>query len=589
MLKAMSRYLERANGRAEAEAWLSSFRMEWNDLEDESRTVPLIRLAQGVKQFVAVAGREAISAAALYLLSPDVLGAWARVLRGSTGPGDALDKLDGNDSELPRTVRWETLRQSRGRWEGRAQISHDPSLEQDGLLRAVRMAEISVLPMLFGLERGVVSSIEKVSDGSYVQEFDVHWKLPSASRVVTTGVLAGGLIGAIPFASAPGALGAAWLAVGAGAGAMVGILTGRDRARRVESASQRTRVQVLERTLLLRDARQSLQSGTLEGTVVAGQFRVVRRMGSGGSGVIYEAVRMSDGLPVAIKLLRAVAAQEAVASDRLRREAEALGLAWHPNVVDVLEHGHLPDGTSYLVMELLRGETLAARLERNRRLLPVELLPIALQVCDALVAVHAAGVVHRDLKPSNIFLSGGGPETDEGEAEEAAEVKVKLIDFGIARVEWEETRITNMGAPIGTPGYMSPEQEAGGVIDARSDVFALGAVLYECLVGETPPPNKAVSWGPPSAPPTGSNPPPQMNSGVRPAVRTVPVAWRAFLSRAMALDPADRFADARTMAQALKDLSLGSLSSLPAAAQAEADDAFNESASSTRGTELGKG
>jgi hypothetical protein len=80
-----------------------------------------------------------------------------------------------------------------------------------------------------------------------------------------------------------------------------------------------------------------------------------------------------------------------------------------------------------------------------------------------------------------------------------------------------------------------------------------------------------------------------MNSGVRPAVRTVPVAWRAFLSRAMALDPADRFADARTMAQALKDLSLGSLSSLPAAAQAEADDAFNESASSTRGTELGKG
>jgi eukaryotic-like serine/threonine-protein kinase len=127
------------------------------------------------------------------------------------------------------------------------------------------------------------------------------------------------------------------------------------------------------------------------------------------------------------------------------------------------------------------------------------------------------------------------------------------------------------------------------VIDARSDVFALGAVLYECLVGETPPPSKAVSWGPPSAPPTGSNPPPQMNSGVRPAVRTVPVAWRAFLSRAMALDPADRFADARTMAQALKDLSLTSLSSLPAAKQPEAADLFNESASSTGGTDQRKG
>src|SRR4029079_10934499 len=125
---------------------------------------------------------------------------------------------------------------------------------------------------------------------------------------------------------------------------------------------------------------------------------------------------------------------------------------------------------------LLRGESLAVRL-RKGPLTPEQLMPIAVQVCDAIGAVHAAGIVHRDLKPANIFIT----PIDGGE-------RVKLLDFGIARVEWEETRLTNMGAPLGTPGYMSPEQEAGGTIDARSDVFALGAVLYECLVGEPPPP-----------------------------------------------------------------------------------------------------
>src|SRR5690606_31770268 len=126
----------------------------------------------------------------------------------------------------------------------------------------------------------------------------------------------------------------------------------------------------------------------------------------------------------------------------------ALGLSWHPNVVEVIDHGHLPDGTSYLVMELLRGEPLASRLKARGRLAPEELLPIAIHIAEALVAIHAAGVVHRDLKPANIYLV----VDDEGE-------RAKILDFGIARVEWEEMRITNMGARLGTPGYMSPEQE----------------------------------------------------------------------------------------------------------------------------------
>jgi serine/threonine-protein kinase len=268
-------------------------------------------------------------------------------------------------------------------------------------------------------------------------------------------------------------------------------------------------------------------------------------MGAGASGVIYEAMRISDGVPVAIKLLRAAAAHDAVASDRLRREAEALGLAWHPNVVEVLDHGHLADGTAYLVIELLTGESLATRLRQRVRMTPAELLPVALQVTDALTAVHAAGVVHRDIKPSNIFLTPNASDP-------MAPDRVKLLDFGIARVEWEETRITNMGVPIGTAGYMSPEQESGGPVDARSDVFSLGAVLYECLVGEPPPAAPSPLWNLPSIAPGASG-----ESGVQ-AVRILP-GWRQLIERALAPQPDDRIPDARSFAiglRALKDESM---------------------------------
>jgi len=557
MLKAMLRHLEATRGRSAAEAWLASTRSERRDLEDESRLVPLARLLGALRAFVDVAGSTAIDQAAVHLLAPDNLGAWTRVLRGSTSPSEAFDRLDAGDSEVSHTIRWETLVRSPSTWRGRVHLTHDASLEADGLLRAARMAELSMVPALFGLERAAVSSIESVSERAHAQEFDVRWTVPDASRPVVTGLLVGVGLGAIPLYAMQSAIGAACLVASGCAGALAGLATARDRSRRIETVAQRTRVYALERSLLLRDERQAMQSGTLEGSVVAGQYRIVRRMGSGGSGVIYEAERSSDGLPVAVKLLRAVAAHEAVASDRLRREAEALGLAWHPNVVDVIEHGHLPDGTSYLVMELLRGETLAARLEGQGRLAVEEVHPIATQMCDALIAVHAAGVVHRDLKPSNIFLSElPPPVASGGGAMSGAVPRVKLIDFGIARVEWEETRITNMGAPVGTPGYMSPEQEAGGDIDGRSDIFSFGAVLYECLLGQPPPASKGSAWGPPSSRASFDDyaPASASGSGVHAATRTLPPPWQAFLARAMAVAPTDRFPDARTMAHALREL-----------------------------------
>jgi serine/threonine-protein kinase len=166
-----------------------------------------------------------------------------------------------------------------------------------------------------------------------------------------------------------------------------------------------------------------------------------------------------------------------------------------------------------------------------------------MQVCDALAAVHAAGIVHRDLKPSNIFLA---VDRDAPAGSERA----KLLDFGIARVEWEETRITNTGGPLGTPGYMSPEQEGGsGEVDARSDLFALGAVLYECLVGDPPPPQS-----PSGLVRTGDNPAVRFDSGALKASPLVAPAWYAVIEKAMAPSPADRYPDARSFAQALRGL-----------------------------------
>jgi hypothetical protein len=545
LLKALLRALSKDQGVGVADAWLRNIRMVRDDMEDETRQVPLPTLHRALVVFAELSSREAIPRVSAHLVASDTLGFWVRVLRGTTKPSEAFGRLDSTDSQHGRTTRWETERTRRDGWSGRVIIAHDPSLEEDGLLSLARLAELAAVPMLFGYGGVTARAIPgRTGQGSgLAQEYDVTWSVPDLRSSGAIGAVAGLVVGALPLAVRVGPidLDVAVAAVAVAVGALGGVVRAREQLRHSESQAQQLRVRALERSLSLRESYEREAGGQLEGTVVAGQYRVLRRMGSGATGVIYEAVRNSDGLPVAIKLLRAAAAHEAVASDRLRREAEALGLAWHPNVVEVIDHGRLADGTAYLVMELLMGESLAARLQSRGQLTATEIWPIALQVCEALAAVHAAGVVHRDLKPSNIYL------TVDRDAPTGPE-RVKLIDFGIARVEWEETRITNTGGPLGTPGYMSPEQEAGDAnVDARSDLFALGAVLYECLVGEPPPPltpsgtllMRAVSAT-------------RQDSGTHEAAANVPAQWRAIIDKALAVRPEDRFHDARSFAQALR-------------------------------------
>ena len=210
-----------------------------------------------------------------------------------------------------------------------------------------------------------------------------------------------------------------------------------------------------------------------------GPYRVVRQLGEGGMGSVYEAVNDSVERRVAIKFLRSDSADDPEVVSRFLNEARATNRIDHPSIVQIHESGRLPDGTPYLVMELLRGETLQSRMQRGQ-LGTRATLQIAWQIADALAAAHKRGIVHRDLKPSNLMLSPD-PLVQGGE-------RVKVLDFGIAKLIVEGHRGAKRSQLVMvTPVYMSPEQCRGaGAVSAKTDVYALGIILYEMLAGQPP-------------------------------------------------------------------------------------------------------
>jgi serine/threonine protein kinase/predicted ATPase len=205
------------------------------------------------------------------------------------------------------------------------------------------------------------------------------------------------------------------------------------------------------------------------GDVVAGRFELTRLAGTGGMARVYRAIDKTNGAVVAVKLLHT---DEADDVGRFTREASVLAELSHPGVVRYVAHGSTPDGPCFLAMEWLDGEDLGDRLRRGALQL-AHGIALGRRVGEALGATHRRGVIHRDIKPSNLFLPEGDIE------------RVKLLDFGIARVHGVTRRLTRSGMTMGTPGYMSPEQARGeGEMDPRTDVFALGCVLFECLTGQ---------------------------------------------------------------------------------------------------------
>jgi serine/threonine protein kinase len=215
-----------------------------------------------------------------------------------------------------------------------------------------------------------------------------------------------------------------------------------------------------------------------------GQYRVLEFLGEGGMGTVFEVEHVALARRYALKVLRTkVIERDASAANKFLREARTAARVRHPNIVDVVDFGHLPDGRPYFVMEMLEGQSLAD-LVMGGALPPGEVVVIARQLANALAAAHDRGVVHADVTPSNVLVVGGANDPDNPAS--ASELHVKLVDFGLAELAGEGLRDENPEFVLGTPAYISPEQLRGLAPTDRSDQYGLGAVLFELLTGAPP-------------------------------------------------------------------------------------------------------
>jgi len=273
------------------------------------------------------------------------------------------------------------------------------------------------------------------------------------------------------------------------------------------------------------------------GTRLDEKYVILRHIKTGGMGAVYEVEHTGLGKKLAAKLLLPDLSRHPELLERFRREARAASATGHENIVEVTDLGETRGGVPFLVMELLQGRTLGAEL-KNGRLPPERAVHITRQMLSALHAAHARGIVHRDLKPENIFLIQRANDPD----------FVKVLDFGIAKMLTDDLgdELTRAGQVVGTPTYMAPEQARGAEIDARADLYAVGAILYRMVTGNRPfvAPNFnsllfAIAQG-------NATPPRQL-------VPEVTAGLEAAIQRAMKVDPRARFQSAQEFDEALSE------------------------------------
>jgi hypothetical protein len=279
------------------------------------------------------------------------------------------------------------------------------------------------------------------------------------------------------------------------------------------------------------------------GQVLDGKYRIVRLIGEGGMGAVFEGENVRINRRVAIKVLHGAALANAETVQRFEREAQAAGRIGSDHILEILDLGVLADGERYMVMEFLAGQTLTQRIRQHGRLTARQLAPLIRQVLVGLGAAHAAGIIHRDLKPDNLFILN-----------ERSGIRdyVKIIDFGISKFNalGGDMSMTRTGAVMGTPYYMSPEQAKGsGKVDARSDLYAIGVILYEAIAGEVP--FLADTFNELMFKIVLSEPKPLME-----VVPDLDPRFAAIVSKAMARDADQRYKSAAEMIEALDALGL---------------------------------
>ena len=275
------------------------------------------------------------------------------------------------------------------------------------------------------------------------------------------------------------------------------------------------------------DAKETSQVGK-----AIGNYKVVQQIGEGGMGVVYMAEHPVIGRKVAIKLLHASFARDSETVARFFNEARAIHLIAHPNIVEIMDFGQTADGQPYFIMEFLQGQSLADRIARGP-MSPTDAVAIVTQICDALQAAHDKNIVHRDLKPQNIMVCDDG--------------SIRILDFGIAKAA-RMRRLTFAGfsPTMGTPDYMAPEQVNGRRGDQRTDIYSLGAILYEMVTGKVPFEGESPyvvmnvrTTGDPVAPR-------KLNEHLTPVMEEI-------ILHALARNPDDRYANAALMKAELDD------------------------------------
>jgi serine/threonine-protein kinase len=271
-----------------------------------------------------------------------------------------------------------------------------------------------------------------------------------------------------------------------------------------------------------------------------GQYALKQRLGGGGMGEVYRADHLLLRRPCAIKLIRPDRAGDSAMLQRFEREVQATATLTHPNTVQIFDYGHTPDGTFYYVMEFLPGLTLEQLVSQQGPLPPGRAVHFLLQLCGALHEAHSIGLIHRDIKPGNVMVCERGRTHD----------VAKLLDFGLVQTHLtqdSDDQLTQQGTIVGTPAFLSPEQAGSGeTVDARSDIYSLGALAYFLLTGQSMfagrSPMKVLAAHLYESP-----------ASIRSFRADVPPDLDAVVIRCLAKNPQDRFSHIRALSEALAD------------------------------------